>query len=47
MKCLNLNIGHNRGLSYDSRSFGLVDVDDVIGKASFIHSSIDADGEDN
>ena len=38
-------LGDNRGLSYDSRSFGLVETKDVIGKAMFIYSSIDADGD--
>ncbi|MBN2789780.1 MAG: signal peptidase I [Candidatus Delongbacteria bacterium] len=38
-------LGDNRNLSYDSRSFGFVDAKDVIGKASFIYSSIDGNGD--
>jgi signal peptidase I len=38
-------LGDNRALSYDSRFFGLVDVNDVIGKEMFIYSSIDSDGD--
>ena len=38
-------LGDNRNLSYDSRSFGFVETKDVIGKASFIYSSIDANGD--
>ena len=38
-------LGDNRGLSYDSRSFGLVETKDVIGKAFIIYSSIDNDGD--
>ena len=38
-------LGDNRGLSYDSRSFGLVETRDVIGKEMFIYSSIDSDGD--
>lgn len=37
-------LGDNRNLSYDSRSFGFVAVEDVIGKAGFIYSSIDVNG---
>jgi signal peptidase I len=38
-------LGDNRGLSYDSRFFGLVETKDVIGKALFIYSSIDKDDD--
>lgn len=38
-------LGDNRGLSYDSRSFGPVETKDVIGKEMFIYSSIDNDGD--
>ncbi|NOR45111.1 MAG: signal peptidase I [Candidatus Delongbacteria bacterium] len=38
-------LGDNRGLSYDSRSFGLVEAKDVIVKAFIIYSSIDGNGD--